>query len=133
ARGVADGGGAVADDEHDLVAEVLELPQLAQHDGVADVQVAARGVDAELDAQLPPLAFGQLELLQQAALGHDLLRAALEERERLPVLVASFRHGGVHPQPSVPLRPGDATGTPWAGPRRAHGATSVSGAKSSMA
>jgi hypothetical protein len=32
------------------VAEVLELPQLAQHDGVAERQLAAGRVDAQLDA-----------------------------------------------------------------------------------
>ena len=46
----------VADDQHDPVAGVLELAQLAQHDRVAEVDVRRRRVDAELHAQRPPLA-----------------------------------------------------------------------------
>ena len=50
---VADARGVVADDQHDRVAEVLELAQLAQHDGVAEVDVRRGRVDAELDPQRP--------------------------------------------------------------------------------
>ena len=49
---VADPGGVVADDEHGLVAEVLELAHLPQHDGVAQVDVRGGGVQAELHAKL---------------------------------------------------------------------------------
>ena len=38
--------GVVADDQHHRVAEVLELPQLPEHHGVAEVDVRRRGVDA---------------------------------------------------------------------------------------
>ena len=43
ARRVADPGGVVADDQDRLVAQVLELPHLAEHDGVAEVDVGAVG------------------------------------------------------------------------------------------
>ena len=55
ARRVAHARGVVADDQDDRVAEVLELAQLAQDDGVAEVDVGRRRVDAELDAQRPAL------------------------------------------------------------------------------
>ena len=65
---VADEGRAVADDERDLVAEVLELAHLAQRHRMAKVQVGARGVNAELDVERN----AALELLAQLRLGHDL-------------------------------------------------------------
>jgi hypothetical protein len=48
------------------VAQILELAQLLQHDGVAEVDVGGRRVQAELDAQLPSLALGEGELGLQA-------------------------------------------------------------------
>ena len=65
---VADGGGAVADNEGHAVAEVLELAHLAQRDGMAEVKVRARGVDAQLDVER----HAALELLLEVGLGHDL-------------------------------------------------------------
>ena len=65
---VADERGAVADDERDLVAEVLELAHLAQRDGVAQVQVGRGRVDAQLDVQGGAL----LELLFELVQRHDL-------------------------------------------------------------
>ena len=49
--GVAHARGVVADDQHDDVAGVLELAQLRQHDGVAEVDVGRGRVEPELDAQ----------------------------------------------------------------------------------
>ena len=43
---IADARGEVADQERHVVARVDELLQLAQHDGVADVQVGGRRVEA---------------------------------------------------------------------------------------
>ena len=68
ARGIADQAGKIADDQHGFVAQVLELPQLLQHDGVADVEIGGRGVEPQLDAQRPPLG----ELRQEGLLGDDL-------------------------------------------------------------
>lgn len=54
ARGVADQRSAVADDKGDVVAQVLELTHLAQGHGMAQVQVGAGGIDAELDVEGSP-------------------------------------------------------------------------------
>ena len=51
ARRVADGGRKVADDEDGAVPGVLELPHLAQHDRVAQVEVGPARVAAQLDEQ----------------------------------------------------------------------------------
>ena len=54
------------------MAGVLELAQLVEDDGVAEVDVGRRGVDAELDAQRPALALGEVELGLERALGEHL-------------------------------------------------------------
>ncbi len=51
ARGVADEAGAVADEEDDGVAEILEVLELADEHGVAQVQVGRGGIKAGFDAQ----------------------------------------------------------------------------------
>ncbi len=51
AGGVADEGGAVADEEDDGVAELLEVLELAHEHGVAEVEVGGGGVEAGLDAE----------------------------------------------------------------------------------
>ena len=51
AAGVPHARGVVADDQDHRVAAVLKLPQLAQHDGVAEVDVGRGRVDAELHPQ----------------------------------------------------------------------------------
>ena len=51
ARGIADESGAVADEEDDGVAHVLEVLELADEHGVAEVQVGRGGIEAGLDAQ----------------------------------------------------------------------------------
>ena len=68
ARRVANQRGPVADDEGDGVAQVLELTHLAQRHGVAQVQVGAGGVDAELDVE----GLALLKLLAKVGLGNDL-------------------------------------------------------------
>jgi hypothetical protein len=50
---IADPGRVVADDQDRDVAGGLELPQLLEHDHVAEVDVGGGRVDAELDAQRP--------------------------------------------------------------------------------
>ena len=51
AAGVADLGGPVADYEDYAVAELLELAQLAEADGVAEVDVGAAGVEPHLESE----------------------------------------------------------------------------------
>ena len=62
AGGIADHGGEIADEENGGVALVLELLELAQHDGVAEVQIRRGGIDAEIDAQRFAGLRGLLEL-----------------------------------------------------------------------
>ena len=68
-RWIADESCAITDDECDLMAEVLELAQLAQRNGMADVDIGRRRVNAKLDVQR----LVALELLEQSALGHDAI------------------------------------------------------------
>src|SRR5262249_33613576 len=56
AAGVAHQGGAVANDQHRLVPQLLEQAELAQGHRVPEVDIAAGRVDAVLDAQGPALA-----------------------------------------------------------------------------
>lgn len=78
AGGVADAGGEVADDEDGLVAEVLELAELAEDDGVAEVDVGCGGVHAELDAEGFAVAGGFFELMLQFGVGVGMLAAGEE-------------------------------------------------------
>src|SRR5438132_1145713 len=76
AAGIAHAPGIVAYDQHDLVAEVLELAQLAQPDGVAEMDVGRGGVEPLLDAQRTFPGAGLLEPPQQVAVRQDLVGAA---------------------------------------------------------
>ena len=53
--GVSHARGVVAHDQDNGVAQVLELAQLAQDHGVAEVDVGRGGIDPELHAQRPAL------------------------------------------------------------------------------
>ena len=74
---IADARGEVADQQRDVVPRVDELLQLAQHHRVADVQVGARRIEPELDAQRLPAR----EARRQLVGGFDVL-AAVGERLR---------------------------------------------------
>ncbi len=65
---IADGGGEITDEQHGLVTEELELAELFQGDGVAEVDVGRRGIDAELDAQRA----AEAEFFEQLLFGKDL-------------------------------------------------------------
>ena len=91
AAGVADQGGVVADDQDRLMAQFLEQPQLAQRDGVAEVNVDAGRVDAVLDAQRLAGLDAAFQLLAQLGLGHDLLDAAADQGQS--VRRRTSRHG----------------------------------------
>ena len=56
--GVTDHRGKVPDDQNDLVAEVLELPELSEEDGVAEVNVGGAGIETGLDAKRAFFFFG---------------------------------------------------------------------------
>ena len=88
----------IADDEHDLMPEVLELAELAQHHREAEVDVGGRRVDPELHPQRRTTA----ELAAQVGLGDGVDRAGGED----PDLLVDADHGGERYQ--LPIRPGDA-------------------------
>ena len=67
--GIADARRVVADDEHGPVTGILELPELGEHDGVAQMDIRRRGIDAQLHPQL-------------AALFRRRLRASFRARPR---------------------------------------------------
>ena len=54
AAGIADLRGPVADDQHDLVAELLKLAQFSQPDHVSQVDVRGTGVEAFFQPQFFP-------------------------------------------------------------------------------
>ena len=58
AGGIADAGGEVANDQHGRMARILKRPQLAEQDRVAQMDIGAGGIDAELDPQRAAVAFG---------------------------------------------------------------------------
>ena len=79
AGGVADLRGEVADDEHRGVAELLELTELAQHDGEAEVDVGRGGVDPELGPERP----AGPELAAEVGLGDEIDGAGAQDAELL--------------------------------------------------
>ena len=83
ARGVADQAGEVANQEDDLVPEVLQLAHLVEHHGVAEVDVGRRGVEAELDAQRHAGGGRAGELLGPLGLGQQFFHAPARDGQRL--------------------------------------------------
>jgi hypothetical protein len=69
--GVADHPGEIADQEHDVVPQVLELAHFVEDDRVPEVQVRRRRVEPGLDPQRLPLG----ELAPQVLLLDELIRA----------------------------------------------------------
>jgi hypothetical protein len=72
ARRITDHAGEITDQEHHVVAEILELAQLIDEDRVAQVQIRGRGVEAGLDPQRTTGG----ETLLQLAVQQDLLGSA---------------------------------------------------------
>ena len=58
AGGITNPRREIADDQYRRVARVLEGPQFAEEDAVAQMDVAAGGVDAQLYPQRPAFFFG---------------------------------------------------------------------------
>ena len=73
------------------MAEILELPQLPQDDRVAEMDVEAGRVDAELDPERLAGRDAALQLLAQFVFGGDLVDAAADEGELFVRPVASKR------------------------------------------
>jgi len=76
---VADERGRVADEEDDLVAELLEVAQLAHEHGVAEVEVGGGGIKAGLDAQRAAGFPAVFEALAEVGDADDFGRAFLEQ------------------------------------------------------
>ncbi len=71
-RGVADEAREVADEEGDLVAELLELCHLADEHAVTEMQIRRRGIETRLDPEGPALLQLHLQLFDLVA-GHGAL------------------------------------------------------------
>ena len=74
-RRIADERRAVADDKRDLMPQILELAQLAQWHGMADVDIGSRGIDAKFDVERR----AALQLLKQRAFGNDAIDTACND------------------------------------------------------
>jgi hypothetical protein len=91
---VTDHAGEIADQEHDVVAELLKLAHLVDENRVTDVQIGRRRVEPGLDDQWPAL----LQLRFQPVLGQYFIGAAGEFRDlildtaHLPFVWRSGRH-----------------------------------------
>ena len=72
ARGITDHAGEITDQEQDLVAKVLELPQLVDQHRVPQVKVGGRRIEARLHTQGHPAP----QLRDKPLLGEDFLGAA---------------------------------------------------------
>ena len=69
AGGIADQAGEIADEEHDVMSQILELAHLVDKHGMSQVQVGCGRIEAGLDAQRPAGSdlFSQFFLHQQLA------------------------------------------------------------------
>src|SRR5206468_3724625 len=70
-RRIPDHAGEVADDDDDLVAEILEIAQLLEHHGVSKVEVRSGRVEPQLDLEGASRAKRTLELGPQLRLYLD--------------------------------------------------------------
>ena len=76
---IADETGEIADQEHHVMAELLELTHLVEEHGVPEVEVGRRGVETRLDAQR----FAALELCDQISLQKDLVHTSANDGKRI--------------------------------------------------
>ena len=81
--GIADHAGEIADQERDLVAELLELAQLVDEHRVAQMQIGRGRIKARLDTQRHAAAELAFEVRERQHLGRR--RAAARRAARPPV------------------------------------------------
>ena len=74
---IADHAGEIADQEHDVVAEILQLPQLVELDRVPEMEVGTGRIEAFLDSQWRAAG----ELRRELRLDQQFVGAAAEDRE----------------------------------------------------
>ena len=79
AGGISDASGEVADQEENVVPEILELTQLVNQHRVTEVQVRCRRIESGLDPQ--GAAF--LQTFDEVLFGQDFIRAATDHGELL--------------------------------------------------
>ena len=79
ARGVADQAGEVADEKDHLVPQVLEMLELLDEHGVAQVQVRRGGVEPGLDPQGLAGGDGLLQARLQFLFPNDVMTALLDQ------------------------------------------------------
>jgi hypothetical protein len=70
---IANHPGEIADDENSLVTEILKLAQLAQNDGVTQMNIGRRWIDTEFHAKRP----AERELFAKLRFADDLRSAFL--------------------------------------------------------
>lgn len=71
------------------MAEILKLAKLVEHDGMADVDVRRRRVEAELAAQRLARHLGASKLLLELLLDEERVGAAANEGHRLADVVGN--------------------------------------------
>src|SRR2546422_1049118 len=86
---VPDHAREIADEEDHLMAQVLEVLQLMDEDGVSEMEIRRGGVEASLDAERPPVFERLRELVSEFLRGDDLDGPARDEG-KLPL---HFVHG----------------------------------------
>ncbi|GMV29989.1 MAG: hypothetical protein AMXMBFR59_21140 [Rhodanobacteraceae bacterium] len=75
ARGIADHAGEVANQEYDLMSEILKLAHLVQQDGMAQMEIRRSRIEAGFDAKRSTELQSRLEVFPL----DDLFRAATNE------------------------------------------------------
>ena len=74
---IADHAGEIADNQHDLVPQILKLAHFFKHNRVTQMQIWSRGIAAQFDDQLPTAG----EFLFQTLERRDLHRATADDLE----------------------------------------------------
>jgi len=94
AGGIADAGSVIADDQHRLVSQLLELPDDSQRNRMSERDVGSGGIHAELDPQRLAGLGAAEQFAPQIVFVEDSLAAAGEE---LNLLIDGNRHlcGGI--------------------------------------
>ena len=92
-RGIANHRGKVTDQENGRVAHILKMFQLAQHDGVSQMNIRRGRIHAEIRPQRFPRLRRLLELRAHLAFRNDFRRALFQVRQ---LLVNGFEFRGWH-------------------------------------
>ena len=83
ARRVANQTGEVADQENDLVTQILQLAHFVKHDGVTDMDVRRSRVEPQFDPQGLTRRLGFGEFFHPRVLGNELLATAQSDGQSM--------------------------------------------------